>query len=154
MTGAGASTTSVGIAAGSEARLNFYSGTITGFGIGVQAWNYAIAFVTSICDPIVIRGNVVSGVYVSDGGIAKIFGLSAADATASGCTAAVTVDIGSNGKYGVLVDGGGNANLQLARITGHTLEGVRVQHGSVVRVRSSTVVTVLTYVLSWAVRPG
>ena len=139
LTGAGTSTASIGVLAASAARLNFISGTITGFGIGVQAWNNAIAFVTASCDPIVIRGNVVAGVYVADSGIAKIIGLSAADAAAGGCPAAVTVDIASNGKYGVLADGGGNAYLQFTRITGHSLDGVRVQHGSVVRVRSSSI---------------
>jgi hypothetical protein len=139
LTGAGTSTTSIGVLAASEARLNFISGTITGFGTGVQAWNNAIAFVMASCDPIAIRGNVVSGVFAADSGVVKVSGLSAADAVASGCPAAVTVEIGSNGKYGVLADGGGNAYLQLARITGHTLDGVRVQHGSVVRVRSSSI---------------
>ncbi len=141
LTGAGTSTASVGLLAGSGARLNFYAGTITGFGTGVQSWNNATTFVTALCDPISIRGNRVAGVFAADGGIVKVFGMTAQEAVDSGCPApvAVTVDIASNGKYGVLADGGGDAYLQLTRITGHSLDGVRVQHGSVVRVRNSSI---------------
>lgn len=138
--GGGTSTTSVGLLAASASRLNFTSGSITGFGIGLQAWNNATAFVTANCDPITIKGNLVSGVSVLDSGVAKIFGLSKADAIDFGCSGGeVPVDIASNGKFGVFADGGGNAYLQITRIGGHTLDGVRVQHGSVVRVRSSSI---------------
>jgi hypothetical protein len=139
LTGAGTSTTSIGVLAASAARLNFTSGTIRGFGTGLQAWNNATAFVIASCDPILIRGNLVAGVSVADSGIAKVFGLSKKDASDAGCAGEVPVEIASNGKYGVYADGGGNAYLQVARITGHSLDGVRVQHGSVIRVRSSQI---------------
>ena len=141
LTGTGTSSTSVGVVAASGSRLNFYSGTITGFGTGLLSWNNAIAFVMPICDPLVIRGNREMGVSVSDSGMVKIAGMSAQDAALNGCTVTtpITVDINANGKYGVLADGGGNAYLQLARITGHTLDGVRVQHGSIMRIRNSQI---------------
>jgi hypothetical protein len=49
------------------------------------------------------------------------------------------VSIANNGRFGVLADGGGNAYLYLTTISGHSIDGIRVQHGSTVRVRSSTV---------------
>ena len=141
LTGSNTSNTSVGLNIGSEARLNLYAGSISGYGIGVQAWNNSVAFIQSQCDPITISGNRVTGVYAEDGGTVKVYGTSAADAALYECpsSAAVLVDITSNGKYGVLADGGGNAYLHFTRMTGHTLDGVRVQHGSVVRVRSSQI---------------
>ena len=146
LTGMGTSTNSVGALAASSARLNVYSGTITGFGIGLMSWNNAIAFVMPICDPLSIRGNKEMGVSVSDSGLVKIAGMSAEDLAANGCsgTTPVLVDIGANGKYGVLADGGGNAYLQLTRITGHTLDGVRVQHGSIMRIRNSQIDAAVT----------
>jgi hypothetical protein len=140
LAGAGTSTTSVGALAASASRLNFTAGTITGFGTGLQAWNNATAFVTANCDPITIKGNLVAGVSVLDSGVAKVFGLSKADAGDFGCSGGeVAVDIASNGQFGVFADGGGNAYLQITKITGHALDGVRVQHGSVVRVRNSSI---------------
>jgi hypothetical protein len=146
LTGTGTSTTSVGALAASGSRLNFYSGTITGFGIGLMSWNNAIAFVMPICDPLAIRGNKEMGVSVSDSGMVRMAGMSTADLVANGCpgTTPVPVDISANGKYGVFADGGGNAYLQLTRITGHTLDGVRVQNGSIMRVRNSTIDAAVT----------
>jgi hypothetical protein len=141
LTGTGTWATSIGVVAASGSRLNFYSGTITGFGTGLSSWNNATAFIMPICDPLVIRGNREVGVSAADSGMVKISGMSVQDAALNGCTATapITVDISANGKYGVLADGGGNAYLQLARITGHTLDGVRVQHGSIVRIRNSQI---------------
>ncbi len=141
LTGAGTSTTSVGALSASGSRLNIYSGTITGFGTGVMSWNNAIAFVMPICESLAIRGNREMGISVSDSGMVKAAGMTAADATANGCasTTPIPVDISGNGKYGVLADGGGNAYLQNMRITGHTLDGVRVQNGSIVRIRNSQI---------------
>jgi hypothetical protein len=139
LTGGSATPTSVGVLAASASRLNFQSGTITGFGTGVQAWNNATAFVTASCDPITIKGNLTQGVTALDSGVVKVFGLSKEDAVDFGCPGAVTVDIAANGNYGVFADGGGNAYLQYVAIGGHTLDGVRVQHGSTVRVRSSKI---------------
>ena len=139
LSGAGATPTSVGALAASGSRLNFTSGVIAGFGIGVQAWNNATAFVTASCDPITIKGNLVMGVSAKDSGVAKVFGISKADAIDLGCPGAVTVDVASNGNYGVFADGGGNAYLQYTSVSGHKLDGVRVQHGSVMRVRSSKI---------------
>ena len=139
LSGAGATTTSVGVLSASASRLNFTSGTISGFGTGVQAWNNATAFVTANCDALTIKGNLVQGVAAVDSGVVKVFGISKQDAIDLGCPGAVTVDIASNGAYGVFADGGGNAYLQYTRISGHKIDGVRVQHGSVMRVRSSKI---------------
>jgi hypothetical protein len=139
LTGGSATPTSVGVLAASASRLNFNSGTITGFGTGLQAWNNATAFVIANCDPITIKGNLTQGVTALDSGVVKVMGLSKQDAIDLGCAGAVTVDVASNGKFGVLADGGGNAYLQYTAIGGHTLDGVRVQHGSTVRVRSSKI---------------
>jgi hypothetical protein len=129
----------VGVLAGSASRLNVYGGTISGFDVGVQVWNNATAFLTPICADLNIQFNSSMGVYVADGGIAKLEGLSAADATASGCSGPSHFVLTHNGSYGVLADGGGNAYLYQATIDGHTIDGIRVQHGSTVRVRSSTI---------------
>jgi hypothetical protein len=139
LTGGSATPTSVGVLAASASRLNFQSGTITGFGTGLQAWNNATAFVTANCDPITIKGNLTQGVTALDSGVVKVFGLSKQDAIDLGCPGAVTVDVASNGSFGVFADGGGNAYLQHTNIAGHKLDGVRVQHGSTVRVRSSKI---------------
>lgn len=138
LTGSGSSDVSIGVLAASAARLNFYSGSVSGFGIGAQVWNHATAFFTSACDPIRIRSNRSTGVYATDGGLVKVEGMSAADAAASGCSGPIFIDIGSNGRYGVLADGGGNAYLFLTKITGHAIDGVRVRNGSVMHIRSST----------------
>jgi hypothetical protein len=141
LTGGGTSNTSVGVLAASASRLNFYSGSISGFGTGVQAWNNATAFVSVNCDPLVIRNNRIAGVSSTDSAMVKVFGITAAESVDYGCTTpgAVSVEIDGNGRYGVFADGGGNAYLQNTRITSHALDGVRVQHGSVVRVRNSTI---------------
>lgn len=86
-----------------------------------------------------MQSNLSIGVYSTDGGVVKIEGQSAADAAASGCSGPTLVSIASNGRYGVLADGGGNAYLYLTSITGHTLDGIRVQHGSTMRLRSSSI---------------
>jgi hypothetical protein len=137
--GTAAGTGAAGLLAASASRLNVYGGTISGFDIGVQVWNNATAFLTPICDDINIQSNLSTGVYTTDGGIAKIEGMSAADAAASGCVGIPHVFIARNGRFGVLADGGGNAYLYLTAISGHSIDGVRVQHGSTVRVRSSTI---------------
>jgi hypothetical protein len=139
LSGAGGTKTSIGVLAASASRLNFTLGTISGFGTGLQSWNNATAFVTASCDPITIKGNLIQGVTALDSGIVKIFGLSKQDAIDLGCPGAVTVDVASNGTYGVFADGGGNAYLQYTNISGHATDGVRVQHGSVMRVRSSKI---------------
>jgi len=139
LSGAGATPTSIGVLAASASRLNFTAGTITGFGTGVQAWNNSTAFITANCDPISIAKNLVQGVTVLDSAMVKVAGLSKQDAIDLGCPGAVTVDVSSNGAYGVFADGGGNAYLQHTSISGHETDGVRVQHGSVMRVRSSTI---------------
>jgi hypothetical protein len=139
LSGAGATTTSVGVLAASASRLNFNSGTILGFGTGVQAWNNATAFVTASCDAITIKGNLVQGVAALDSGVVKVFGISKQGAIDLGCPGPVTIAITANGAYGVFADGGGNAYLQYTSISGHKTDGVRVQHGSVMRVRSSKI---------------
>jgi hypothetical protein len=139
LTGSFTSSTSIGILAASASRLNFSTGSISGFGTGLQAWNNASAFVNAGCDPITIQGNAVAGVSAVDTGIVKVYGISAAEATDYGCPGPVIVQISNNGNYGVFADGGGNAYLQNTRVRRHLLEGVRVQNGSVVRVRSSEI---------------
>jgi hypothetical protein len=139
LSGAGATPTSIGVLAASASRLNFTAGTISGFGTGLQAWNNATAFVTANCDPITIKSNLVQGVTALDSGVVKLFGISKQDAIDLGCPGPITVEVASNGAYGVFADGGGNAYLQYASISGHKIDGVRVQHGSVMRVRSSTI---------------
>jgi hypothetical protein len=126
-----------GLYAVSASRLTLTGGLITGFDIGVQVWNNATAFLMPNCATLSIQSNLSTGVFVADGGIVKIEGQSAADATGSGCSGPFDVSIAGNGRYGVLADGGGNAYLNLTAIQRHSLDGIRVQHGSTVRVRSS-----------------
>jgi hypothetical protein len=139
ITGGGSSSTSIGVLAASASRLNFTSGSIMGFGIGLQAWNNSTAFVLANCDPILIAKNQTAGVWVADSAMVKVAGISKQDAIDIGCPGAVTVDISSNGKFGVYADGGGNAYLQYTRVAGFALDGVRVQNGSVARVQSSKI---------------
>lgn len=141
LSGAGASKTSVGVLAASASRLNFTAGSITGFGTGLQSWNNATAFVTASCDAITIKGNLVQGVAALDSGIVKVFGTSKQDAIDLGCPGPVSVEITANGAYGVFADGGGNAYLQYDSISGHKIDELRIQHGSVMRVRSSKIDT-------------
>jgi len=137
--GTGAGNGSAGLTAGSASRLSLYGGTITGFDIGVLVWNNAMAFLGTGCDNVNIQSNLTTGVYVTDGGVAKIEGLSATDAALDGCAGPSHGYITGNGSYGVLVDGGGSAFLFQTAISGHSIDGLRVQHGSTVRVRSSTI---------------
>jgi hypothetical protein len=139
--GTSAGTGSAGVLAASASRLSVYGGTISGFDIGAQVWDNATAFLTPNCANLTIQANLTTGVFVSDGGIAKLEGQSAADAAASSCSNSgpYHVYISRNGTYGLLADGGGNAYLYQAAISGHAVDGIRVQHGSIVRVRSSTI---------------
>jgi len=139
LSGTGKSVGTIGLLAGSSSRLNVNGGSISGFDIGVQAWNNAIIFMTAFCADLKIGSNLSTGVRTTDGGIVKIEGLSDADAAASGCKGPLHVSIENNGRFGVLADGGGNAYLYLTNVSGHSIDGIRVQHGSTVRVRSSTI---------------
>src|SRR6187551_2595249 len=139
LSGAGGTKTSVGVLAASASRLNFTAGQISGFGTGLQAWNNATAFVTANCDPITIAKNLVQGVTALDSGVVKLFGTSKQDAIDLGCPGPVAIEIASNGANGVFADGGGNAYLQNTSISDHKIDGVRIQHGSTMRVRSSKI---------------
>lgn len=139
LSGSGKSVGTIGLLAGSSSRLNVYGGSISGFDIGVQAWNNAIIFMNPTCADFKIGSNLSTGVRTTDGGIVKIEGLSDADAAASGCKGPLHVSIVNNGRFGVLADGGGNAYLYLTNVSGHSIDNIRVQHGSTVRVRSSTI---------------
>lgn len=139
LTGGGKSTTSIGVLAASASRLNFTSGQIAGFGIGLQAWNNSTAFVLASCDPVTIGKNNVAGVWVADSAMVKVMGTSKQDAIDIGCPGAVNVEITSNGKFGVYADGGGNAYLTYTRLAGFAYDGVRVQNGSIARVQSSKI---------------
>jgi|SRR5882757_2073003 len=132
-------TGNAGLLAASASRMTVNGATISGFDVGVQVWNNATAFLTPYCSSVNIQSNLTTGVYVADGGIVKIEGQTAADAIASGCSGPIIVGISGNGSYGVLADGGGNAYLYLTNIQSHSIDGIRVQHGSTVRVRSSTI---------------
>ena len=137
--GTGGGTGIAGIVVGSASRLNLYSGTISGFDIGVWVWNSANAFLTPTdCTNLTVQSNLSQGVHVSDGGLVKIEGLSPTAAANYGCSA-VPVYLTHNGAYGVFADGGGNAYLYRTAIAGHSVDGIRVQHGSAARVRSSTI---------------
>ena len=138
-TGTARGTGNAGLLAASASRLTVSGATISGFDIGVQVWNNATAFLTPICSAVNVRSNLTTGVFVTDGGIVKIEGESADDAAASGCTGPIGVGITGNGSYGVLADGGGNAYLYLTTIQNHSIDAIRVQHGSTVRVRSSAI---------------
>lgn len=139
--GTGGGTGNSGLLAASSSRLTVFGGTISGFDIGVQVWNNSMVFLTPSCASLNVVSNISTGVYSTDGGIAKIEGQSAADAASAGCSGSgpSRMTIAANGRYGVLADGGGNAYLYQTSISGHTLDGIRVQHGSTARVRSSTI---------------
>lgn len=128
-----------GLLAASASRLTVNGATISGFDVGVQVWNNATAFLMPVCAAINVRSNLTTGVFVADGGIVKIEGQTASDAASGGCTGPINVGITGNGSYGVLADGGGNAYLYLTTIQNHSIDGIRIQHGSTVRVRSSAV---------------
>lgn len=127
-------TPSIGVQAVSGSRFNFASGQISGFDWGVHVWNNATAFFNPYCGNLSINSNKSIGVYVRDGGVVKLEGTPAG----SGCAAA-NVIISNNGNYGMLAEGGGLGFLYLAHITGHTLDGLYIQDGSVVKVRSSSI---------------
>jgi hypothetical protein len=137
--GTGRGTGTAGLLAASASRMTVSGANISGFDVGVQVWNNATAFLTPVCSAVVIGSNLTTGVFVTDGGVVKIEGESAADAAASGCSGPYSVGIIGNGNYGVLADGGGNAYLYLTQIQNHAIDGIRIQHGSTVRVRSSSV---------------
>jgi hypothetical protein len=125
----------IGIQVASTARLNFGSGTISGFDYGMHVWNNATALLNPTCGPLSISGNTAIGVYVRDGGVAKIEGLQ--PPVTSDCPGNIV--IANNGNYGLLAEGGGLGFLYGAQVTGHAIDGVRVQDGSVVKVHSSTI---------------
>jgi hypothetical protein len=125
-------TPSIGLQAASGARLNFASGYITGFDWGVHVWNNATAFFDSGCASTVIDSNKSIGVYVRDGGIAKFSG---PDSTCSGGA----LSISNSATYGLLTEGGGQAFLFNTAISGIGVDPIRVQDGSVVKVRSSQI---------------
>jgi hypothetical protein len=127
-------TPSIGIQAISGSRFNFTSGQISGFDWGVHVWNNATAFFNPYCANLSITANKSIGVYVRDGGIVKLEGFPAGE----GCPTA-NVIISNNGNYGLLAEGGGLGFLSLAQITGHAIDGVHIQDGSVVKVRSSSI---------------
>jgi hypothetical protein len=125
----------IGIQAASGARVNFGSGRITGFDWGVHVWNHATAFFNPVCDPLIIDSNASIGVYVRYGGVVKLEG--AAPPIPASCWAAVYIV--NNGNYGLLAEGGGEGFLYRADVLGHATDGIRVQSGSVVKVRSSNI---------------
>jgi len=126
---------SIGIQAASASRFNFGSGRITGFDQGVHVWNHATAFFNPDCDSLVIDSNKSIGVYVRDGGTVKLEGLTP---PISGSCWGIVI-IANNGNYGLLAEGGGLGFLYRAQVQGHAIDGIRVQSGSVVKVRSSAI---------------
>ena len=129
-------TPSIGVQIASASRFSFASGRITGFDWGVHVWNHATALFGPSCDNISIDSNHSIGIYVRDGGLVKLEGLPPSDVTSS-CPS--TVLISNNGSYGLLAEGGGLGALYRATVTSHTTDGVRVQDGSTVKVRSSSI---------------
>jgi len=125
----------IGIQAASASRFNFGSGRITGFDQGVHVWNNATAFFNPDCDSLVIDSNKSIGVYVRDGGTVKLEGLTP---PISGSCWGIVI-IANNGNYGLLAEGGGLGFLYRAQVQGHAIDGIRVQSGSVVKVRSSAI---------------
>jgi len=67
-------TPSIGIQAVSASRLNFASGRISGFDWGVHVWNNATAFFSPYCANLSIDSNRSIGIFVRDGGVAKLEG--------------------------------------------------------------------------------
>lgn len=139
MSGTGHST-SIGITVGSLGRLVLPAGTVSGFGTGLYVWDNAAAFlVAGNCQAVNIKSNLVTGLHVLDGGLARLIGISAADAASQGCPAAVPMTISANGNYGVLAEGGGHAYLYQTAVSGHAIDNIRIQNGSVARIESSTI---------------
>ncbi len=126
-------TPSIGVQVASAARLNFAAGRISGFDLGVHVWNNATAFFSPDCANLSIDSNKSMGVYVRDGGIAKLEGLT--PPLTSNCPGSVLIN--NNGSYGLVTEGGGIAVLYRAQLTGYTIDGVHVQDGSTVKIRSS-----------------
>jgi hypothetical protein len=128
-------TPSIGIQVASASRFNFASGRISGFDWGVHVWNNATAFFNPDCANLSIDSNKSIGVYVRDGGVVKLDGLSPPVST--DCPAAVLIS--NNGQYGMVTEGGGLGFLYRAQVTGHTTDGVHVQDGSTVKIQSSSI---------------
>ena len=128
--------TMVGALAASTSTLTLGSGSITGFDIGVQAWNHATALFIPSCANLSINSNSTMGVYVRDSGLVKAqgFGPTAASSSCPG-----QIVIASNGQYGVRSEGAGNAYLYGVQISGHSVDGVLVQDGASAKVMSSTI---------------
>lgn len=125
-----------GALAASGSTLTLASGTISGFDIGVQAWNHATALFLPSCANLNISGNSTMGVWVRDSGLIKAQGFGPA-ASSSSCPGQIV--IASNGQYGVRSEGAGNAYLYDVQISGHSVDGVLVQDGASARVMSSTI---------------
>ena len=130
------STPAPGVLAASASTLTLGSGTVTGFDIGVQAWNHATALLLPSCANLSIGSNASIGVYVRDSGLVKAQGLGTAAASSS-CPGQIS--IASNGQYGVLAEGAANAYLYDVQISGHSTDGVLVQDGATAKVLSSTI---------------
>ena len=125
-----------GALAASASTLTLGSGTITGFDIGVQAWNHSTALLLPSCANLSVSTNGSIGVYVRDSALVKAQGLGPAAASSS-CPGQIS--IASNGQYGVLAEGAGNAYLYDVQISGHSTDGVLVQDGASAKVLSSTI---------------
>ena len=126
----------VGALAASASTLTLGSGTISGFDVGIQAWNHATALLLPSCANLIISTNGTMGVYVRDSALVKAQGFGPAAASSS-CPGQIT--IASNGQYGVLAEGAGNAYLYDVQISGHSTDGVLVQDGASAKVLSSTI---------------
>lgn len=126
----------VGVLAASASTLTLGSGTITGFDIGIQAWNHSTALLLPSCANLSISTNGKMGVYVRDSALVKAQGLGPAAASSS-CPGQISIT--SNGQYGVLAEGAGNAYLYDVQISGHSTDGVLVQDGASAKVLSSTI---------------
>jgi hypothetical protein len=127
---------SIGVQIASASRFNFASGRISGFDWGVHVWNHATAFFGPSCDTVSIDSNHSIGIYVRDGGLAKLEALPLSSLSSS-CPSGMLIS--NNGSYGLLAEGGGLGGLYRTTVTGHATDGVRVQDGATVKVRSSSI---------------
>ena len=125
----------VGILAATASRLSFASGRVAGFDIGVKVWNNSTAFLMPDCGNLTIESNSTAGVQVRDGGVVKLEG--APPPVSATCPAGIV--IANNGSYGLLAEGGGLGFLYRAQVSGHSVDNVKVQNGSIVKIRSSTI---------------
>lgn len=125
-----------GALAASGSTLTLASGSITGFDIGIQAWNHATALLLPSCANLSINANGTMGVYVRDSALVKAQGFGSAAASSS-CPGQISIT--SNGQYGVLSEGAGNAYLYDVQISGHSTDGVLVQDGGSAKILSSTI---------------